>query len=85
MLIAKHGTVQNSEHQIPSGPRYARAKGACIHFQIARSTLWLWVKARPGFPKPLKAGLKVTLFDLHAIEAFLRSDAAVGGKNDKPY
>lgn len=65
-----------------SAPRFARAKGASNHFQIARSTLWLWVKTRPGFPKPLKAGEKVTLFDLNAIEEFLRSEAEKGGRND---
>jgi predicted DNA-binding transcriptional regulator AlpA len=56
-------------------PQYARAKAACVHFQIARSTLWTWCKTRHGFPKPLKAGQKVTLFDLNAIDAFLKSDA----------
>jgi predicted DNA-binding transcriptional regulator AlpA len=59
--------------------RFARANGACQHFQIARSTLWLWVKTRPGFPKPLKASEKVTLFDLRAIEDYLRDHAEGGG------
>jgi predicted DNA-binding transcriptional regulator AlpA len=56
-------------------PNYARAKAACAHFQIARSTLWQWIKTRHGFPQPLKAGPKVSLHDLNAIEAFLKSDA----------
>ena len=56
-------------------PHYARAKTACAHFQIARSTLWTWCKTRQGFPKPLKAGQKVTLFDINAIEAFLKAQA----------
>lgn len=56
-------------------PHYARAKAACAHFQIARSTLWQWVKTRQGFPKPLKAGEKVTLFDINAIDAFLKAQA----------
>ena len=30
-------------------PQYARAKAACSHFQIARSTLWQWTKTRHGF------------------------------------
>lgn len=64
--------------------RFARAKATCDHFQIARSTLWLWAKTRPGFPKPLKAGEKVTLFDLPAIEEFLRAQADSGDANDKP-
>lgn len=56
-------------------PNYARPKKTCAHFQIARSTLWQWVKTRHGFPQPLKAGPKVTLFDLNAIEAYLKAQA----------
>lgn len=56
-------------------PQYARAKAACAHFQIARSTLWQWIRTRKGFPQPLKAGTKVSLHDLNAIDAFLKSDA----------
>lgn len=62
--------------QSEAKPRYARAKVACEHFQIARSTLWHWTKTREGFPKPLKAGEKVTLFDINAIDAFLKAQAA---------
>jgi predicted DNA-binding transcriptional regulator AlpA len=58
--------------------RFARAKATSEHFQIAKSTLWLWAKKRPGFPQPLKAGQKVTLFDLNAIEDFLISQANKG-------
>ena len=57
-------------------PHYARAKAASAHFQIARSTLWSWTKNRHGFPQPLKAGVKVTLFDINAIDAFLKSQPA---------
>jgi predicted DNA-binding transcriptional regulator AlpA len=56
-------------------PFYARASGASKHFQIARSTLWQWVK-RPGFPQPLKASSRVTLFDIAAIERYLQAQAA---------
>ena len=56
-------------------PNYARARAACAHFQIARSTLWQWIKTREGFPQPLRAGPKVRLHDLNAIDAFLKSDA----------
>jgi predicted DNA-binding transcriptional regulator AlpA len=56
-------------------PNYARAKAASAHFQIARSTLWQWIKTRKGFPQPLRAGPKVSLHDLNAIDAFLKSDA----------
>ncbi len=53
-------------------PRYARARAAALHFQIGKSTLWAWV-SRPGFPQPLKAGPKTTLFDINAIDAFLKA------------
>lgn len=69
--MATLGTVQGTHQK----PHYARAKTACAHFQIARSTLWTWCKTRQGFPKPLKAGQKVTLFDINAIEAFLQAQA----------
>jgi predicted DNA-binding transcriptional regulator AlpA len=57
-------------------PQYARAKTACNHFQISRSTLWNWVRDRHGFPQPLKAGAKVTLFDLNAIDAFFKAQSS---------
>lgn len=56
-----------------AAPQYRRASEICEHLRIAPSTLWLWAKTRPGFPQPLKAGPKVTLFDLAAIEVFLKS------------
>lgn len=68
-------TVQGTDQK----PHYARAKAACAHFQIARSTLWQWTKSRHGFPQPLKAGEKVTLFDINAIDAFLKAQAAKYG------
>jgi predicted DNA-binding transcriptional regulator AlpA len=66
-----------SAHAVEQKPKYARAKAACAHFQIGRSTLWQWTKTRHGFPQPLKAGEKVTLFDINAIEAFLKAQAEV--------
>lgn len=59
---------------VNQAPRYLRARELCDYLQIAQSTLWVWVKNRPGFPSPIKAGPKVTLFDVQAIEAFLRQD-----------
>jgi predicted DNA-binding transcriptional regulator AlpA len=61
-------------HGLDQKPQYARAKTACAHFQIARSTLWQWIRTRKGFPQPLKAGPKVSLHDLNAIDAYLKSD-----------
>jgi predicted DNA-binding transcriptional regulator AlpA len=53
-------------------PRYMRAREASDYFKISKSTLWNWVKNRMGFPPPLKAGEGVTLFDIPAIETYLR-------------
>ena len=72
--MAARSTVPGSDQK----PHYARAKAACAHFQIARSTLWQWCKHREGFPKPLKAGAKVTLFDINAIDAYLKAQAGQG-------
>ena len=70
-----------SEKKSQREPRFARAKTVCLHFQIAKSTLWVWAKTRPGFPQPLKAGEKVTLFDIHAIEDYLQSAPLQGRSN----
>jgi prophage regulatory protein len=67
-------TVQTTDQK----PDYARASRAAKHFQISRSTLWQWVKEkkRDGFPQPLKASSRVTLFDIAAIDRYLQSQAA---------
>jgi predicted DNA-binding transcriptional regulator AlpA len=57
---------------------YARAKQTAAYYQISVSSLWNWTKNRKGFPQPLKAGERVTLFDLGAIDAYLKSEG--GGK-----
>ena len=58
---------------VATAPQYARAKAVCVRFQIAPSTLWHWLKHSPGFPKPTKVGTRVTLFDLHALEAYFKA------------
>ncbi len=55
-------------------PQYARAKRAAEHFQISVSSLWAWTKSRKDFPQPLKAGERVTLFDLGAIDSYLKNE-----------
>jgi predicted DNA-binding transcriptional regulator AlpA len=70
--MAQNATVQGTEQR----PHYARTRATCVHFQIARSTLWLWCKTRPGFPQPLRAGDKVRLHDLNAIDAYLKASAS---------
>lgn len=58
-------------------PRYARPKEACQHIKVSLSTLWHWCKTREGFPQPIKAGQRVTLFDLNAIDVWLQSQKEV--------
>ena len=53
-------------------PHYERAKAAARFLKISETTLWHWAKTRDDFPKPIKAGTRVTLFDLTAIQAWLQ-------------
>lgn len=63
-------TAPSADHK----PQYERASVAAKYFKIGRSTLWQWTK-RPGWPPCLRAGPKVTLFDIAAIEAYLKAQA----------
>ena len=65
-------------NQSTSTPVYGRAKDVRAHFKISRSTLWRWIKEREGFPQPIHAGVRVTLFDLTAIAAYLIDQSASG-------
>lgn len=67
MIIA-----QRTRQVVRNRTNFMRAKQAAQHFGIAHSTLWLWVKSKDGFPQPIKASSRVTLFDVDAIEKFLR-------------
>ena len=53
-------------------PQYERAKATAQHLKISVSTLWHWAATRHDFPEPIKAGPRVTLFDLAAINEWLR-------------
>ncbi len=53
------------------GRRLARPKVAAPYLNIGLSTLWAWAADRDGFPKPIKAGPGVTLFDLDELDAYL--------------
>ena len=59
--------------------RYARPQVTAQHFKIGKSTLWAWAKSRPGFPQPIKAGPRVTLFDLDLIDAFIAAQRKDSG------
>ena len=37
---------------------------------IGNTTLWRWVKERPDFPRPLKLGPRVTVFNLDELIAW---------------
>lgn len=70
--MARKAAVQGTEQQ----PHYKRPKQAAQHLQIAVSTLWAWAKTRGEAFRPIKAGPRVTLFDMEKIEAFLTRGAA---------
>ena len=58
-------------HNVNQQPQYARPKEVCQHLKIGRSTLWHWIKTQKGFPRPVKAGQRVTLLDINAINEWL--------------
>ena len=51
--------------------RYGRIRDVLNLLCTDRTTLYRWSKERADFPKPIKAGPRVTLFDLDAIEAWI--------------
>ncbi len=57
----------------PQQPQWERARVICGEIKISNSTLWHWTKTRSDFPKPVKAGPRVTLFDLTAINQWLQN------------
>lgn len=60
------------EHSVQPA-KYARAAQVAAHFNIGKSTLWLWVKIMPDFPQPMRVGRRVTLFDINAIEIWMKA------------
>ena len=63
-----------------TAPNYGRPKEAAALLKVHVSTLWVWVKELDGFPQPFKAGTRVTLFDLNAINAWLQNRATGGAQ-----
>lgn len=67
--------ADKDSHNVNQQPQYMRPKDVCQHLKIGRSTLWHWIKTQKGFPRPIKAGQRVTLFDINAIDAWLKGKA----------
>jgi predicted DNA-binding transcriptional regulator AlpA len=59
--------------------KYVRIKDACEYFQVSKSTFLRWTQEKPGFPQPYKVSARVVLYDLSAIDDFLRGQAAIRG------
>ncbi len=59
----------------PPVQKYMRPAGVCETLKISKSTLWYWVATREDFPKPIKAGPRVTLFNVQALEKFISGSA----------
>lgn len=57
-------------------PAYMRVKAMAPHVGMGVSTLWKLAKYNPDFPKPIKAGSKVTLFNVAAVESFIERQAS---------
>jgi predicted DNA-binding transcriptional regulator AlpA len=66
-----------ADHSEARRPLFARTKETCERYKISRATLWRWLKDRKDFPQPYKAGPRVTLFDLNAIDAYLGAKGGV--------
>ena len=60
--------------------RYARAKGLATYLDSGISSVWHWVKTKPGFPQPLKFSDGVTLFDLDAVDEFVAAQSQQAAK-----
>jgi predicted DNA-binding transcriptional regulator AlpA len=73
--MAATATVQSTDQK----PHFARVREVSKHFSVSRSTLWGWAKNRADFPKPFRASQRVTLWDINAITAFIKTDAAKSG------
>ena len=52
-------------------PAYARPAQAAKHFGVGKTTLWRWTK-RSDFPQPTKIGPKITLFDVQAVDQWIK-------------
>ena len=50
--------------------RVQRAAGVAKSLAVAESTIWRWV-ADGKFPKPIKLGERVTVWDLDEVDAFI--------------
>ena len=56
---------------VTRGLRLARPASAAAYLGIGISTLWAWSADRPNFPAKIKAGPRVTLFNLDELDAWL--------------
>ncbi len=65
----------NKAEESAQRPQFARTEETCRRYKIAPATLWRWIKTRNDFPRPLKAGPRVTLHNLDAIDAFIAAKA----------
>ena len=75
-IHAPRRDITNGHSYQPQQPQWERARVVCAHLKISDSTLWHWAKTREDFPQPVKAGPRVTLFDLTAINAWLQQGVA---------
>jgi|688.fasta_scaffold239880_3 prophage regulatory protein len=60
--------------------RVQRAAGVARSLAVAESTIWRWV-ASGKFPKPIKLGERVTVWDMDEIDEFIAEQRAATAEN----
>ena len=62
---------------VTRGLRLARPKQTAAYLNCGLSTLWAMAASRHNFPKRIKVGERITLFDLDQIDAFVLAGQTV--------
>lgn len=65
-----------SPQPAPEGAQFAQANAVCLRFGFSRVHLWRLSRDDPKFPKPRRMGPRLTLYDVQAIEEYIRAHGA---------
>jgi predicted DNA-binding transcriptional regulator AlpA len=68
--------MTNFKKSAPEGRRLARPSAAARYLNVGRSTLYEWMRRRPGFPQVRHLSARVSLFDLDELDAYVFGGAA---------
>lgn len=64
---------QRAPQPAPEGAQFAQATAICARFGFSRVHLWRLARNDPKFPKPRRMGPRLTLYDVQAIESYIRA------------